>query len=453
MISTERGFYTYTNHIVENSKNFINFSTNTKCEKEQIEYSYFELEKVFGSRKASFINRLNYWLNKCGKDIDSLFGKWIYNPTHEWAEQLNCSPSTIKRLIKSLEEQGIILSKKVNAKKYNQTKWYSINYKLLQSILKLEDTDTKVNEKKWTNRLGQNEPIIVSNSRNNYTNISSDEFKNSYSDFREEEINFSNSLKESKAQQTTLTNNKNKLVEQMVKLWNKVFEYSLSPISAYSNKSNSKQLFVLLQDYFSGDLDQWQEYAKKVNSSQFLMGEKESKKKFKAVFHWLIKEETIDSIMGGAYGVGDRELDMNRISENVDKQEKELITTMRRKLTEHIKIEVDEEQEKQEFTKYVRDEETDEDEYGLKNMLRYYDKYSLLHLDSYAGIKQSLYESYLMKKHLGVTSLETKRLIEKKIKKIRVGQCSRDLFKRMKCEKERIENTWIEQGQSAIGLL
>ena len=78
MTPIQRGFHPYIHRITENSRNFLNFSTNTECGKEQIEYSYFELEKVFGARKASFINRLNYWLNKCGRTIDDLSGKWIY---------------------------------------------------------------------------------------------------------------------------------------------------------------------------------------------------------------------------------------------------------------------------------------------------------------------------------------------------------------------------------------
>ena len=219
MTPIEMGLTPNINHISENSENYIKFSAYSgyeEYEKEQIEYSYFKLEKVFGSRKASFINRLNYWLNKCGRTIDDLSGKWIYNTTHEWAEQLSCSPSTIKRLIKSLEEQGVITSKKVNAKRYNQTKWYSINYKLLKSIVKIKNTNTKESKKKWTNRLVQNEPIIISNNRNNYTNISSNEFKNHYINFKEEGSKFFNDLKESRSQQTTLTTNETNLVEQMI---------------------------------------------------------------------------------------------------------------------------------------------------------------------------------------------------------------------------------------------
>ena len=97
MQPTERGVNPHINHIIENSGNFINFFAHKEHEKEQIEYSYFELEKVFGARKARFINKLNYWLNKCGRNIEGCENKWIYNTLKDWAEQFNWSVSTLKR--------------------------------------------------------------------------------------------------------------------------------------------------------------------------------------------------------------------------------------------------------------------------------------------------------------------------------------------------------------------
>ena len=130
--------------------------------KEQIEYSYFELERVFGARKASFINKLNYWLNKCGRKIEDSEAKWIYNTIKDWAEQFNWSVSTLKRIVYSLEEEGIIISKKINARKWNHTKWYSIDYNKLNSFLSVDKELRNYSDKKRANRLAQKEPIIIS---------------------------------------------------------------------------------------------------------------------------------------------------------------------------------------------------------------------------------------------------------------------------------------------------
>ncbi|EDV19037.1 uncharacterized protein TRIADDRAFT_62511 [Trichoplax adhaerens] len=416
----ERGLDPHINHASENSKNYINFFTYSEYKKEQTKYSYFKLEKVFGTRKANFINKLKYWLSKCGRNINGISGKWIYNPTHEWANQLNCSTSTIKRLIKSLEEQGIILSKKVNAKRYNQTKWYSLNFNLLNNMLTSQDIKDNTVKNKWTNRLVQNEPIIISNNRNNYTNTSSKKFKNNYSDSKEEEINFSNVLKERTAQKTKLTTNETKLVEQMVYLWNKVFIYSRNPIKAYISKSNKKALVDVLNNHFEGDLDKWREYALAVNSSQFLMGEKETKKNFRAIFSWLIKEETLEKIMNNEYGIGDRELDMNNISKNIEEKKEEVVNKMDKKISEYMKIKINDKKEREEFIEYVKSASiTEDDRYGiLKNIIKQVPKNYILEREEYKEIKENLYESYVMKKHLSITKIEVREKIRNKIKKI-----------------------------------
>jgi hypothetical protein len=189
----------------------------------------------------------------------------------------------------------------------------------------------------------------------------------------------------------------------MIYIWNKVFEYSVNPIKAYSNKKNQIKLLNLYRKKFNSDLDKWREYACKVNSSQFLMGEKKTKNNFKAVFGWLIKEETIDKINAREYGVGDRELDMNNISKNIKMKKEEVVNKMDCKISEYIKSA----------------STTEEDSYGiLKNIIRQVPKDYILEREEYKVIKENLYESYVMKKHLSITKIEAREKIRNKIKKI-----------------------------------
>jgi hypothetical protein len=443
-------------HISENSENYIRFSAYSgyeEYEKERTEYSYFTLEKIFGSRKAHFINRLIYWLSKCGRNINGLSGNWIYNPTHEWANQLNCSISTIKRLIKSLEEQGIIISKKVNAKKYNQTKWYSLNFNLLNNILNSQDTKDNTVKNKRTNRLVQNETIIISNNRNNYTNTSSNELKKKHSDYKEEEINFSNVLKERKAQKTKLTANETRLVEQMVDLWNKVFIYSLNPIKAYILKSNKKSLFDVLNNHFEGDLAYWQNYAKMVNSSQFLMGEKETKNNFKATFTWLIKPETIEKIMNNEYGVGDRELDINNISSNVEAQKEEIINTADKKITEYVKQKIEDEKEQKELENYIKKEEyiDDSDKYGIGIYVQNIGSYNLVNNPDNKGILKTIYETYIVKKYFRRSRFKIREQLREMVSKQMKGESILGSFNLLKNLKDSLNFNCIEK--SNIDLL
>ena len=202
----------------------------------------------------------------------------------------------------------------------------------------------------------------------------------------------------------------------MVYIWNKVFEYSISPIKAYSNKKNQEVLLNLYKTAFSGDLNNWREYACKVNSSQFLMGEKKTKNNFKAVFSWLIKEDTIEKIMNGEYGVGDRELDINNITKNIEEKKEEVVNKMDKKISEYIRLKMDETKERREFEEYVKvnQAERKEDEYGILKAIRHISYHSIFKTNGYEVLRESLYESYIMKKYWGLTKMEARNKIREK---------------------------------------
>lgn len=403
-----------------------NFNSRTKNQslrnyraynKAGVQLTYDTLKTIVNYRQTSFLNRLDYWLKKCGKNISNQPGLWIYNTTHEWARQLHCSLSTVKRLIKSLEEQEILLSKKVNAKKYNQTKWYSIDYDKLILLLKINNAVKNTPPKKRTNRLAQNEPIYI-NKVNNYTNKSSKETKKA---------------------------------KEMIESWNKIFIFSLDPIKAYHNKRNRKLLLEVMEKSFNGNLNKWISYAKKVSSSQFLMGEKKTKQNFKATFNWLLKEETVNEILSGGYGVGDREPDVNKIDANIKKQERRLIDLMYEKLTIYIKKNVNHQSEQKIFDQYIRNSNLyKEDIYGLNTVLKHLDIYSILHLDSYAQIKNILYKNYLTKKYIGFTGLQIQELVKRKIQNLKTEKKICNVFQKMRKEIKRIESTYLSDNQAVI---
>jgi hypothetical protein len=373
-------------------------------------FSFFKLEKTFSYKKSLFISKLHYWLNKCGRNIEDSEAKWIYNTIKDWAEQFNWSLSTLKRIIYSLEEEGVIISKKINARKWNHTKWYSIDYNKLNSFLSVDKELRNYSDKKRANRLAQKEPIIISNNSNNYTNRSSNE---------EFYINLITSSDE-KVEEIQIDSNKKETINKMLYVWNKVFECSVSPIKAYSSQKNQQTLLHLYKTAFNNDLDNWREYALAVNSSQFLMGEKETKNNFKAVFSWLIKEETIERIQQGEYGVGDRELDMNNVSKNIEVKKEELVSKMDKKISEYMKLNIDDTKERKEFDEYVKTYKTEviDDEYNILGVIKHISYYSLFKISEYESLKESLYESYVMKKYLNITKVEAREKIRNKMMKM-----------------------------------
>ena len=217
--------------------------------------------------ESILLNQIGYWISKCGRIINNLDGKWIYNSLNEWHKQFNYwSLSTLRRTIKSLEKSGILISRKINAKKWNHTKWYSIDYNKLNQLIKhttinKEYSTTKefnnssnfnslnnsayISKNKRTNRSVQNEQIIIT--KNNYTNKSS---------YKKNDAELENALKE-KIEENCIKPNEKEIVNKMVYIWNKVFEYSISPIKAYSNKKNQEVLLNLYKTAFSGDLNNW----------------------------------------------------------------------------------------------------------------------------------------------------------------------------------------------------
>ena len=256
----------------------------------------------------------------------------------------------------------------------------------------------------------QKEPIIISNNRNSYTNISSN---------KESDINLITSS-DKKVEEIQIDSNEKETINKMLYVWNKVFKYSVSPIKAYSNQKNQQTLLYLYKIVFKSDLDNWREYALKVNSSQFLMGEKETRNNFKAVFSWLIKEETIEKVQNGEYGVGDRELDMNNVSKNIEVKKEELVSKMDKKISEYMKLNIDGTKERKEFDEYVKTHkgEVTDDEYNILSVVKHISYYSLFKTSEYESLKESLYESYVMKKYLNITKIEARKKIRNKMKEI-----------------------------------
>ena len=382
-----------------------------------------QIASLIGESESILLNQLEYWISKCGRDIDNLDGKWIYNSYKKWSDQFTYwSTSKLRRTIKSLENLGLIKSTKVNSKKWNQTKWYSIDYheynKLLEdkhsnspssktpaiiyndvtksnsnpseaivnTELKYKDLLTasrlqKNNQiianikfteitpiinknlqkspevcicSKWTNRSVQNEQMLIV-TKNNYTKNNSSENKIFVNLAKEEDVSI-NSKKEGE------------IANQMLNKWNNIFEYSLKPIKAYSNKKIVARLNKAYKEIFNSSMDNWEEYAIKVNSSKFLMGEKVTKTGFKATFAWLSKLDTIQMILSGEYGVGDRKPDIDNLSDNLKTQKREIEDSITEKITNTISDGIDIKKEKKEFKEYLLTQ-AKVDKYGIHKTL------------------------------------------------------------------------------------
>ena len=94
------------------------------------------LAVLIGLNEAIFLQQLQYWISREAGICDEYGRRWIYNTVKQWNVQFPFwSESTIKRTIKSLEDQEVMISA-VIGNSYNKTKAYTINYELIEELSK-----------------------------------------------------------------------------------------------------------------------------------------------------------------------------------------------------------------------------------------------------------------------------------------------------------------------------
>ncbi|WP_227394219.1 DnaD domain-containing protein [Jeotgalibacillus aurantiacus] len=87
-----------------------------------------------GLNEAIFTQQLHYWLQHSNNERDG--HKWVYKKIDEWHQEFPFwSASTVKRVIKNLENKGVLItSDQYNKMKIDKTKWYRIDYQKLNDL-------------------------------------------------------------------------------------------------------------------------------------------------------------------------------------------------------------------------------------------------------------------------------------------------------------------------------
>ncbi|MFV8853452.1 hypothetical protein ABQ336_22345, partial [Serratia fonticola] len=128
---------------------------------------------AIGLNEAVVLQQIHYWMNSSRHAYNGR--RWVYNSVTNWQKQFPFwSESTVKRALLSLEKQGMVSSANYNRDPRDQSKWYSINYDVLESldqqqnrvndalghIDQMEQVNmTQCNEPTCTNAQGQVEPM------------------------------------------------------------------------------------------------------------------------------------------------------------------------------------------------------------------------------------------------------------------------------------------------------
>lgn len=90
------------------------------------------LAKEIGLNEAIMLQQMHYWLLKSANEFTGV--KWFYKTLEEWQIEFPFwSAMTIRRTLGSLEKQKIIKIGNFNKKKFDKTKWYTIDYQRVNS--------------------------------------------------------------------------------------------------------------------------------------------------------------------------------------------------------------------------------------------------------------------------------------------------------------------------------
>lgn len=90
------------------------------------------LAKEIGLNEAIMLQQMHYWLLKSANEFTGV--KWFYKTLEEWQTEFPFwSAMTIRRTLGSLEKQRIIKIGNFNKKKFDKTKWYTIDYQRVNS--------------------------------------------------------------------------------------------------------------------------------------------------------------------------------------------------------------------------------------------------------------------------------------------------------------------------------
>jgi DNA-binding PadR family transcriptional regulator len=243
------------------------------------------LAVAIGLNEAIILQQVHYWLDSRTNNNFKEGKHWVYNTYSQWQEQFPfLSEVTIRRSIKSLESQGLLVSKNFNSNSFNKVKWYTINYG------KLEELEDKLNKKSSIN--------ISDGAKRSYR---SDQIDHIDSSIRSEDMINSNisNIEETKTTTEITTNTfleqRRNIDDQMIDIWNEIVEKGNEvELSVYI----SKKLLNCYNKFLDKSLEKWHEFCQTIENNKFLNGEAGN---FKATLLWSLEPKNTIKILEGYY--------------------------------------------------------------------------------------------------------------------------------------------------------
>lgn len=259
-----------------------------------------------GVKESLFLQRLAFLAQKYGRAFKEFkhTTNFIHNTLKGWRKNHFefWSVATIARIIHKLEAIGVIITTKAECPSGVRMKHYAINYQVYNELV-ASCASKKPPQPKPTAPAKQDGA--------------------EHTEEAEESAIFD---------EPTITH---AIKQQMFAIWDKAFEHCSTPIIVDASSVTTEQMLQLLENIFGGDLEKFHAYAIKVQTSKFLMGEKQTETGFRATFGWLMKQDIAEKIwLNLAYDMGDRKTDAEKYTE----QQKAVAAAEVRKQQENERI-------------------------------------------------------------------------------------------------------------------
>lgn len=275
------------------------------------------LIKQLGRTGATFLNQIHYWLTHEQLGVMHEGKRWIYNTAKEWGQQICLSERQIHHYLKKFSDMGFLIIKKLNQKRYDRTNYITLNYDVLDQLyhsqMKVQQHPAVSSESKMMK--SQNLYTKITNKEiNNQSNIQNHVVDSHQQVEQVDSLNLQNERVEKNT--PSCATKKTTIAQDMLHIWHKMFPNK----TAVMDKILAKQLVAAFNHKCQKNLDHWQNYLERMQTSSFIMSNQ-----FNLTLDWALKFKTIDRIFNGDLGV-------KKIPVKVDekKQEEEAKTHIQR---------------------------------------------------------------------------------------------------------------------------
>ena len=265
-----------------------------------------------GLNEAIVLQQIHYWISRESAKV--IGGRpWVYNTFQQWKSQFPFwSEKTIRRTLASLQEKNLIVAENHNANKFDQTKWYTLNYDALSDLEKsmqapsgesranpsgqndhIEETPNKT-------RSGQSDHIELPKGEIDVDNVTTSQLdKMTTSDldkmttsYKEQRITIDSQKGDARAEKIS--------EEVLMEIWNRTVAPKNPPISLTPKRK--KRLLTMFENVLNGDISAWEAYCLTIAKTPFLMGQTD-RSDWKVTLDWALEADNLQKVREGAYGV------------------------------------------------------------------------------------------------------------------------------------------------------